>query len=308
MPSSISRQSTYRGVFTIPCTPFTSDGRLDEASLEREVEFCIACGAHGIVAPVNASEFTSLSDEERRRVVEIVIQAADGRVPVVAGCSGACAEVAAMFARHAADAGADALIAMPPYVRKATPDEIVSYYAALSNAAPIPIFLQNYVAPIGTPMSVAQMAHLLNEIEHVEYVKEETIPAPHLMTALIREAGTALKGVMGGMAGRYLLNEYDRGACGTMPACEITDVHVQLWESLEIGDRERACAIYRRMLPLLNIEHLYGAAVYKEVLCRRGVIRTARMRGGIALDNVDQRELDRILAEMADLFQVSPLG
>jgi 4-hydroxy-tetrahydrodipicolinate synthase len=296
----------FRGVFTILCTPFAETGSLDEESLRREVEFCIQCGAHGLVAPVNASEFTSLSDEERRRVVEIVVQGTAGLAPVVAGVAGLSAEVAAMFARHAQEVGADALMAMPPYVRKASSEEIYTYYAAISSASALPIFIQNYVAPIGTPMTAAFMARLLREIEHVDYVKEETIPAPHVMTELFREAGNSLKGVMGGMAGRYLLNEYDRGACGTMPACEITDVHVQLWEALDSGDRPRAKEIYYRMLPLLNIEHMYGAAIYKAVLVRRGVFRSARLRGGIPLDEVDELELAGILAEMRDLFRVSP--
>lgn len=307
MSTPVTGQPLFRGVFTIPCTPFTEQGALEEESLRREIEFCIQCGAHGLVAPVNASEFTSLSDDERKRVVEIVVRTAAGRVPVVAGVSAVSAEVAAMFARHAAEAGAAALIALPPYVRKAALDEIVAYYAAISAAAPLPIFLQNYVPPIGTVMSAAFMARLLREIEHVEYVKEETLPAPHVMTELIQAAGSHLKGVMGGMAGRYLLNEFERGACGTMPACEITDVHVQLWDALDSGDHGRAREIYRRMLPLLNIEHVYGAALYKEVLVRRGVIRCAHMRGGIGpLDVIDHRELDGILADMGDLFRVSP--
>jgi 4-hydroxy-tetrahydrodipicolinate synthase len=306
MSTQQSPQRRYRGVFTIPCTPFTDTGALDEDSLRREVEFCVQCGAHGIVAPVNASEFTSLSDEERQRVVEIVVQAAAGRAPVVAGVSAVSAPVAAMSTRHAADAGADAVIAMPPYVRKASQDEILTYYEAISAAAPLPIFIQDYVAPIGTPLIASFMARLLKEIEHVCYVKEETLHAPHVMTELIQEAGTSLLGVMGGMAGRYLLNEYERGACGTTPACEITDIHVQLWEALDSGDRERARTIYHRMLPLLNIEHMYGVAVYKQVLHRRGVIQTTTMRGGPGpLDEIDRRELETILNDLRDLFRVA---
>lgn len=307
MTTRETRAKAYRGVFTIPCTPFTESGALDLESLRQEVEFCVQCGAHGVVAPVNASEFFTLSDIERQRVVETVVRVTDGRIPVVAGISAVSAEVAAMLARHAADTGADALIAMPPYVRKAAPEEIVAYYAAISNAAPLPVFIQNFPAPIGTPMTAAFMARLLREIEHVQYVKEETPLAPHVMTELLHEAGAFLLGVMGGMAGRYLLNEYDRGACGTMPACEITDVHVQLWEALDSGDRTRAREIYYRMLPLLNMEHMYGATLYKEVLSRRGVIRTAALRGGVGpLDEVDHRELDVILEGMRDLFRVAP--
>jgi dihydrodipicolinate synthase/N-acetylneuraminate lyase len=302
-----TRHPAFRGVFTIPCTPFSECGALDLESLEKEVEFCIQCGAHGIVAPVNASEFFTLSDDERKRVVETVVRATAGRIPVVAGVSAVSAEVGAMFTRHAADTGADALIAMPPYVRKASLEEIVGYYSAISDAALLPIFIQNFVAPVGTPMTASFMVRLLREVENIQYVKEETALAPHVMSELMREAGDSLRGVMGGMAGRYLLNEYDRGACGTMPACEITDVHVQLWEALESGDRTRAHDIYRRMLPLLNIEHMYGATIYKEVLRRRGVIRTATLRGGVGpLDDVDLRELDTILEGMRDLFRVSP--
>ena len=81
----------------------------------------------------------------------------------------------------------------------------------------------------------------------------------------------------------------------------------QLWDALDGGDRPRAYAIYHRMLPLLNVEHMYGAAIYKEVLFRRGVIRTTRMRGGTGpLDAIDQRELNGILADLAALFRVSP--
>ena len=307
MATQSEQASPFRGVFTIPCTPFTESGALDEASLQREIEFCMACGAHGIVAPVNASEFTSLSDQERQRIVELVGRITAGRIPFVAGVSGVSAEVAAMFARQAADAGADAVIAMPPYVRKASSAEILGYYEAVSDAASLPIFIQNFVAPIGTPLTAAFMARALREVEHVQYVKEETAQAPHVISELIREAGPALRGVMGGMAGRYLLNEYDRGVCGTMPACEITDVHVQLWDALEASDCARARSIYLRMLPLLNMEHMYGASVYKEVLRRRGVIRNATLRGGVGpLDEVDRRELTMILDEMRDLFRVSP--
>jgi len=109
------------------------------------------------------------------------------------------------------------------------------------------------------------------------------------------------------MAGRFLLDEHRRGACGTMPACEMTDVHVALWNALEAGDEPAARAIYNRLLPLLNIEWLYGAAVYKEVLRRRDVLPNAVLRGpGLhALDAFDHRELDMILAGLSELFTVA---
>ncbi len=114
---------------------------------------------------------------------------------------------------------------------------------------------------------------------------------------------------MGGMAGRFLLDEYRRGACGTMPACEVTDVDVAIWERLEAGDLDGARRLHNRLLPLLNLEWLYGVSVYKEVLVRRGVIASATMRdpGAYPLDGSDLAELDAILADVGELFTLAPL-
>jgi dihydrodipicolinate synthase/N-acetylneuraminate lyase len=311
-PGFVETRSTvtpFRGVFTIPVTPFDAAGEVDEESLRRCVGFCLDAGAHGLVAPVNASEFSALADEERRRVAEIVVETAGGRVPVVVGVSGVSARHAAGFARHARQIGADAVIAMPPYVRKASPDEIVEYFRVVAGASELPVFIQNYSAPVGTPLSAAFMIRLVEEIDGVAYVKEETIPAGHVISDVLRLGGPRLHGVMGGMAGRFLLDEHRRGVCGTMPACEVTDVHVALWNALEAGDETRARAIYTRLLPLLNIEWLYGASVYKEVLRRRGVIANAGLRGPgmAALDAFDHRELDAILADLSELFTTAPI-
>jgi len=150
----VTRQ--WRGIFTIPCTPFTDSGALDLDSLRREVDFCIAAGAHGLVAPVNASEFWTLSDNERRTVAETIVTVANGRLPVVIGVAGGSAPVAVEFAQHAQESGGDAVIAMPPYVRVASPNAIYDYFRALSRAVTIPIFIQNHDAPAGT-----RMAHCL---------------------------------------------------------------------------------------------------------------------------------------------------
>lgn len=299
----------FRGVFTIPVTPFDADGALDEEGLRRCVRFCLDAGAHGLVAPVNASEFVALTDAERQRVAEVVVETAERRVPVVIGVSGTSAHHAALFAGHARRIGADAVIAMPPYARKASRPEIAEYFRVVAGTAELPVFIQNYGPPVGTPMAASFMVELVETIDGVAYVKEETLPAGQVMSEVFRLAGPRLQGVMGGMAGRFLLDEYRRGACGTMPACEVTDVHVALWNALEAGDEAGAREIYNRLLPLLNLEWLYGAAVYKEVLRRRGVIDSATLRGPglFSLDDSDLREMDAILADVGRHFTTAPL-
>lgn len=300
----------WRGVFTIPVTPFDTHGEIDEASLRRCVQFCVEAGAHGLVAPVNASEAPMLSEQERLRVASIVVETAAHRIPVVIGVSAATERLSADFSRHARGIGADAVIAMPPYAKRATAEEIVEYYRVVAGAAELPVFIQNYGGPLGTPMSATFMARLVEHIDGVEYIKEETATAGHVISETLALAGPRLKGIMGGQAGRYLLDEFARGACGTMPACEVTDVDVRVWNALDSGDTAAARALHGRLLPLLNIEAMYGAGIYKEVLRRRGVIASPTMRGpgAVLLDDFDQRELDAILADVSQLFTTAPLS
>lgn len=294
------------GVFVIVPTPFHEDLTLDLDGLREIVRFCIAAGAHGVVAPANASEQPYLSDEERRLVTRTVIEEGHGRVTTIAGVTAPTRLIAAGLARDAEAMGADALMAMPPNMQRASEAEIREYYRAIDEAGSLPIFLQNWNGPGGTPMSVALMADLLRSLPDVRFVKEETEFASVMMTAIAEEAGPALEGVMGGKAGRHLLDEYRRGACGTMPACEVADAHVALWTALESGNRAKAREIYRLLLPLLMFETGYGTAVYKEVLRRRGVIRCSAIRqsGGKQLDRQAMEDLTEILEDLRPLLTV----
>jgi len=105
-----------RGILAVVQTAWTDEGELDEQSMERQVAFCIAAGAHGLVYPVLASEYQFLSDKERQRLVKVVVGAAAGTIPVIAGVASPAAAVAAEHAAHARRAGAAAVIAMPPNI------------------------------------------------------------------------------------------------------------------------------------------------------------------------------------------------
>jgi dihydrodipicolinate synthase/N-acetylneuraminate lyase len=309
MMTTTNHGRRFRGVFAIPPTPFDETDAVDEPSLRRCVDFCVLAGAHGLVAPVNASESIALTDAERLRVAELLVEQAARRIPVVVGVSGVSTAASVLFARHAAEIGADAVIAMPPYVRHPPPDELFDFYSAVARAAdPLPIFIQDYVAPVGTPMAPALLARLLKEIPGVDFLKEETALAPQVMTAVRELAGSSLKGMMGGMAGRFLLEEYRRGACGTMPACEVADAHVQVWDALERGDEAGARRRFNQLLPLLNYEAMYSFTIYKEVLVRRGVIASARTRvpGAGKLDPENRCELDAILRDLEPLLTAGP--
>jgi 4-hydroxy-tetrahydrodipicolinate synthase len=293
----------FRGIFTIPVTPFDDTGALDLRSFGRCLEFCVECGAHGIVAPVNASEFFTLSDSERGQVVKTMVRVVNHAVPVVAGITGMSPQHAVELASRAEQAGCESLIAMPPS-RPISQPEIYEYYQALSKAVHIPIFIQNYEGVGGTRMTAEFVARLVRELDHVDYVKEETLPPGPMMTDILKLAGDRCKGVMGGHGCAYLLEEYARGACGNMPAAHITDALVLLWNKLESGNQAEARGIFNRMLPLFNVERLYGTTVYKWVLHKRGVIKSPHLRipRRRGLDEHVLRELTLALHDIDDLL------
>jgi 4-hydroxy-tetrahydrodipicolinate synthase len=294
----------FRGIFTIPSTPFRQDGEIDVPSFRRVVDFCVECGAHGLVYPVNASEWIHLSDAERCQLSEVLVEQNAGRLPVVIGVTAATKEIAERFARHAREMGASAVIAMPPHLRRRPLSEqvLLDYYRAISDAAGIPIFVQNWSGAHGTEMPAPLLLRLCREIEQVQYIKEETEPSTVKLTQVMEGDPGNVKGFFGGAGGRYLIEEYRRGVAGNMPGCHVTDVVVALWNALESGNEERALHAYKEMAPLFFFEaQLEGC--YKEVLYRRGVIACPLKRnGGLQLDGIASKYLDDILRALDPLM------
>jgi len=295
----------WRGVFPIVVTPFTESYELDEKGLRDLVHFCLRAGVQGLVGPANASEFSTLSDDERKRWLEIVTSEANGQVPVIASATCGHALPAIDLSRFAQKLGAQGIMSMPPHVQHPDAEGCYAYYQALSEALDIPIMVQNYIGPIGTPMSPSLLARMCKELPRVQYIKEETFPSSRMLSATIAAAGKVCKGIFGGQGGLYLVDEYRRGSVGNMPACEIPDVQVVLWNKLEAGDMAGARAMFNTVLPLINYERQYGVGVYKELLYRRGIIATRVCRTpGKDLDAHDRAELDAILAEIEPLYTV----
>jgi 4-hydroxy-tetrahydrodipicolinate synthase len=295
----------WRGIFVIVVTPFTDSYELDESSLRNEIRFCIEAGAHGLVGPANASEFATMSDDERRRWIEIVVQETAGQIPVVAATTHGHLVPAVVLSKFAQAAGADGVMAMPPHILHPDAAGCYEYFKAINEALDIPICIQNYAGPAGTPMSNSLVARMCEELAHVEYIKEETLPEPRQISLTLQAAGSGCKGVFGGQGGIYLIDEWRRGACGNMPACQATDIQVAMWSLLEQGDEAGARKIFNQVLPLISFERMHGVATYKEILYRRGIFKTRVSRApGKALDEMDLAELDAIWSDVEPLFSL----
>jgi len=291
--------SRWGGVFPIPVTPFYRDLSVDIEGLRSEVRFCVESGAHGIVYPGVVSEFFTLSEAERLDCLKAVIEEVRGRIPVIAGVSSTSAPVAASLTRSACEVGANGYMATLPYVQHFFAPDLeyaVQYFEGIAAAGSgKPIILQN--ARIGYPMPLRLIPTLVARVPAIRYLKQETSPPTHELSAAIAMTRDVVEGVFGGLGGIYLLSELDRGAAGSMPAPPFVDVLVQVWNSAIAGNRDRARTLLAKLGSLFTYELMYNVAVIKEVLKRRGVIEQTSCRVPVPhLDEVDLRELDELLA------------
>jgi 4-hydroxy-tetrahydrodipicolinate synthase len=161
-----------KGSITALVTPFR-DGALDEDALRKFVAWQIENGTNGLVPVGTTGESPTLSHEEHKRVVEIAIAEAKGRVPVIAGAGSNATSEAIDFARHAEKAGADAVLVVTPYYNKPTQAGLYAHFKAINDAIGIPIIIYNIPGRSVIDMSVETMARLY-ELPNIAGVKDAT--------------------------------------------------------------------------------------------------------------------------------------
>jgi 4-hydroxy-tetrahydrodipicolinate synthase len=298
---------TLRGIFSIPQTPFNERGDLLWDDFGRECDWIVRAGAHGLVWPVMASEYTVVSFPERVQGMREAVQAVGGRVPVVIGVADTSRAGAVALAEAAARAGADAVIAMPPWATKTGPHDLIEdYYRSIAQAAHLPVIIQNVGPPLGSSLPGSVVVELCDKIPLVQYLKEEKEPQGQSLSEVIEHATPEMKGVFSGSQCLWLISDYLRGVCGCMPASHVVDVDVQIWEYLEAGDLSSARRVHRDKIVLENILQNMPRRPGKEILRQRGVISCSASRslGPLKLDAADLSELQYGLSVVEPYFRV----
>ncbi|KAA0681416.1 4-hydroxy-tetrahydrodipicolinate synthase [Roseomonas genomospecies 6] len=153
-------------------TPF-KNGKVDEAAFQSFVEWQVAQGTHGLVPCGTTGESPTLSHEEHNRVVELCIEAAGGKVPVVAGTGSNSTDEAISLTQHAKKAGATAALVVTPYYNKPTQEGLYQHFKAIHDAADLPIVIYNIPGRSVVDMSVATMARLA-KLPNIIGVKDAT--------------------------------------------------------------------------------------------------------------------------------------
>ena len=162
----------FKGSFTALITPF-KDGKVDDEAYRRIVEWQIGEGSDGLVPVGTTGESPTLSHEEHRHVIELCIEVAAGRVPVIAGTGSNSTAEAIDFTQHAKSAGADGALVVAPYYNKPTQEGLYRHYKAINDCADIPIIIYNIPGRSVVDISVETMARLF-ELPNIVGVKDAT--------------------------------------------------------------------------------------------------------------------------------------
>lgn len=294
-----------KGVYIISATPFTDSGDIDFDSTDRLVDFYLESGVDGITILGVLGEAPKLSAEESTAFVKRVLKRVDGKVQIVVGVSSAGNLNLKRLTDTVMDLGA-AGVMVSPIAGLKTDEQIENYFAGLIKelGEGVPICLQDYPQLSAVYMSPPLVNRMFARFPSMKMLKAEEVPGLRKISK-VREAEA--KGehrrvsILVGNSAMFLPQELARGADGAMTGVAYPEMLVSVCKKHFAGDADGAEDVYDAFLPLVRYENQpgIGLAIRKEILRRRGIISSAKLRTpGAALDADDHKDLDRLMARL----------
>ncbi len=289
------------GIIPAVSTLTNDSGDFDEESERSLVRASIDWGATGIAVSIIAGEFYKFTDGERKKSFEVVVDEANGKVPVWAGISHLGTASSIELGRHAKDAGVDGIIAQPALVGKEAPLALHEHFSSIFSKIDLPVMIQDAEDFNGIKMEPGLYAKLAHEFPHFVCVKIEGGKTLDKIRETKITIGDRLS-ILGGMGGRLLLEELSLGAAGSIPNPCMTDIVVESYDKFRAGDIEEARSVFSRYKPWLEFQsqHSQSASeIVKETLRLRGIARSSFTRSPhVPLDAKAKLELRQLVVEM----------
>lgn len=293
-----------KGVYIIAATPFTDEGAVDLQSVDTLTDFYLGCGVHGFTLLGMMGEAHKLTADESLSVVNRVIGRAQGR-QVIVGVSHAGLENVRRLSHEAMMAGAAGVMVAPAPGLKGD-EGLYNYYAQVFQALgpQIPVVYQDYPQTTGVYMPVGVFERLVDDFPQLVMLKHEDAPGLAKLTKVRdgeRKPGRRRVSILVGNGGLYYPQEMRRGADGAMTGFAWPEMLVQVYELFAQGRAEEAEDLFDIYLPLVRheVQPAIGLALRKEVLFRRGAIKSPKQRApGSSLTATDKVELDGMIARL----------
>lgn len=285
----------FKGAITAIVTPFTEKGSLDEQALKKLVEFQVNNSIDGIVPCGTTGESPTLGYDEHDKVIELVIDAANGKVPVIAGTGSNSAREAIEMTRHAADAGADASLQVCPYYNKPTQEGLYRHFSAIAKAAEIPIIIYNIQGRTAVNLETSTLARLAKEHSNIIGVKEASGNISQMMD-VINELPKNFDVLSGddNMA-LPLMALGGKGVISVASNIVPKEIHDMAQHALN-GDFEKAKQIHFKLLPLFKGIFIETNPIpIKAALAMKGMIEEAYRLPMCGMGAENREKLRKIL-------------
>lgn len=295
------------GILPIAHTPFSQNDVIDYDSLKRQIDWAFEQGAHGFCLAM-VSELLRLTTDERIALTHKFVELNASRGIVVISVGAESTPQALMYARAAAKAGADAIMAIPPISAALPIGEVVRYYRALADEIPLPLIVQDASGYVGRPIPIEVCVQLIDRYgaDKILFKPEGAPIGPNLSALRDQSAGRAR--ILEGSGGILLVDSFRRGIVGTMPGMDLLDGIVALWNALEKGDDDTAYQIYFPICAIVALQMQAGLdgflAIEKYILVKRGLFATTirRRPNSWDLDGETAAEVDRLLAKLRNVL------
>lgn len=268
----------YQGSIPALVTPFTEEGAVDEQAFAAHVEWQISEGSSGLVPVGTTGESPTLSHAEHKRVVELCVEVANKRVPVIAGAGSNNTVEAIELAQHAEAVGADALLVVTPYYNKPTQKGLIAHYKAIAEAVALPIIIYNIPGRSVVDMSPETMGALAKAHKNIVGVKDATGKIERVSEQRIT-CGPDFVQLSGEDATALGFNAHGGVGCISVTANVAPRLCAEFQAATLAGDYAKALAYQDRLMPLHKAIFLEpGLCGAKYALNRtRGMNRTVRL-------------------------------
>jgi 4-hydroxy-tetrahydrodipicolinate synthase len=294
-----------KGVFPIAPTPFFDDGSIDTASIDRMMDFYLACGSTGVTVLGQLGEAPKLEHEESIDIATRVIRRA-GKLPVVVGVSAPGFAAMRALTREVMERGAAGVMIAPPNTLR-TDDQIMGYYRQAVEAigADVPFVLQDYPLTFSVQITPGVIRRIVQELPSCVMLKHEDWPGLEKISTLRafeKDGSMRHVSILCGNNGLFLDYEVERGADGANTGYCFPDMLCDVVRLNAEGKREEAHDLFDAHLPLLRYEQQPGAglAVRKYVMMRRGILSSAAQRKpAAAMSETARQEVDHLLRRLA---------
>lgn len=290
---------SLHGVFVVTVTPFTAEGKINYAGIEKNADWLVTQGVHGLIPLGSTGEFASLDDDDKKAIVDCVMGTVKGRVPVIVGATAETTEKAIRNAQYAEKAGASAVLVLPPYYYTPDQDEIYEHYRRIAKSLSIPVMIYNNPSSSKVDILPDTVARL-SEVPGIEYIKESTGNIRRI-TEIRMKTEDRISVFCGweDMAYESFLMEAKGWVCvlGNILPKET----VELYELVAVKrDLEKGWVLYQKLLPWLRYLEYAGKAhkALKYVLDSMGLVGGYSSSPKRPLDQNDKLEIERMMEDL----------